>query len=797
MGRPASKPSARVMLLPSRTAEVELADGGEDDVIDEGAGLLGTSTCRRSSSRRRHAPSTSSIISHRVWLVFGAVCATVGAMLAVRTLVNPISDKPALDATAVQKLEESLHKQRQQLLELQAHLAKQAVSEGTSPLAVGSCADQWAVQYPFELDKWDGHSCSWKNKWGQCADFTMQCARTCGACTPSSGANADHGQLESPSAVATPATTVRRRPAATLPEIAVETTSDDGDDEDPDEMVPPQANADRRAPASEEPTHPLPVVSASRRGGTPMTDGLVGVANAAEIMPAAATNDDDVSHRAASLPDFVGGARSQEDVLSRLRRGRRRPSEAAATPASPTVGYLYGDGGAEAKPQGSSNGASPGALGIDDSYEGPAQRGSPAHTTIGESHPPENETPEAARARYVAGDSESTISIGSECGIPIREPAVSAEFAMAAFQSKGSTGPKGRRYSTVTYLSNTLALHPGEVSHLVQSVKLPRPEGAVGVAHYAVQLMQQTASEVRPARADTVYIKRLTLEPSSAPLGTRAHASCTTQPPILASAGRQLTEVRLPHPHGIMPTESDVWMAEVHLVRTEGLAGSAESAEQCACMREDIGSVHCCPHSCRFPSATRGAPAVSYRVSVSLTWLLADDGADAPSASRAMRPVVAVWIPLGGDGASFSSPRRAPMSCSQGGGGAVETELDVAACATKECAKRYGPWVQLDRDAAGVAALAVGGPRVRSVALVRAKSEDEQREVCKARATDKDFDMCSLRSMGSGGGIVQVRAELEIAAKPARGLDAGWVVYVSKRAGQRHRIGGGGSVIRR
>ena len=45
-----------------------------------------------------------------------------------------------------------------------------------------TCADLWEEQFPHEVDKWDGHSCKFKRKWGQCDRFQYFCAHTCDAC---------------------------------------------------------------------------------------------------------------------------------------------------------------------------------------------------------------------------------------------------------------------------------------------------------------------------------------------------------------------------------------------------------------------------------------------------------------------------------------------------------------------------------------------------------------------------------------------------------------------------------------
>jgi hypothetical protein len=65
----------------------------------------------------------------------------------------------------------------------QIHELKLALTHGQpgSP-----CVDRWEHKYPDEVEDWKGHSCLWKKQWGQCHDFTRQCARTCGACSNAS-----------------------------------------------------------------------------------------------------------------------------------------------------------------------------------------------------------------------------------------------------------------------------------------------------------------------------------------------------------------------------------------------------------------------------------------------------------------------------------------------------------------------------------------------------------------------------------------------------------------------------------
>ena len=705
----------------------------DDEDGDEYSGLL--------KPTKRTKRNTVDIFALWRWLIVCLLCVTTAFTL--RALIYRDSHKPTLDAKAVQQLEVALHKQREQLQQLQSHLAQSAMS-------TGGCVDRWGVQYPLELDMWDGHSCSWKKKWGQCGEFATQCERTCGSCTsPTSGGSSGGRAPALPSTTPTVAPVVRSAVEQPVPQpdISVDT------DPDPDDELPPLSGAKSPRPVAEPRLSP---------------EADAGVATAAEIMPAVVARDT----TRLNDPGFVGGARTQADVLRSVMRHRRPSGEPASKPSREAqAGYRYGD---------DSSSATTASPGIDDSYEGPQSSKAPSQGAPTASRSEETMT---TRARYVAGDEAGVISSGSECGIPIGEPAVSADFALAAFQATPSAGPKGRHYSSVTYLSSVVALQAGEVSHIRQSVRLPRPEGAVGIAHYAVEIMQQAASEVRPATEGTVHLRRLALQPSNAPLGTRARSSCQWQPPVMAGAGRRLTEVRFPHPYVVTPNASDVWMIELHLIRTEGLSVPTLQAQQCVCMREDIGSVNCCPHSCRFPTSRRNrVEPASYRISVVLTWLLADHDETGGGRRAALRPLSAVWVPVGGDGAAYSAPQRLPRSCRRGVS-APSTEFDAAACNAKTGSRcdssRYGPWLQLDVSLLAVSALAMGSPRVRSLALVSAKKEGDQHKLCKARGAPGEAP-CSLQAL-SPTSRVQAHAELDISSEPARGADAGYVMWVSRR----------------
>ena len=123
------------------------------------------------------------------------------------------------------------------------------------------------------------------------------------------------------------------------------------------------------------------------------------------------------------------------------------------------------------------------------------------------------------------------------------------------------------------------------------------------------------------------------------------------------------------------------------------------------------------------------------------------------------------------------------------------TDFDTAACtkgAAATCEKtRYGPWVQLDAALLAVTALSMSAPRVGGLTLIGAKSEDKQRELCRARDESKDEEtpLCSvLRVLGGASASrmrVQARADLDLGSRGpgVRGADVGWVVWVRRARG--------------
>ena len=587
------------------------------------------------------------------------------------------------------------------------------------------CVDRWAVLYPSEVDEWRRHSCSWKRKWGQCAEFNEQCARTCGQCVPPSGSHA------------------------------------------------PYAAAAEDDPESATAAHVTAPSVAS--GGSP--DAGRATRSQMEVL------------------EHVLRARRQQGAAVTARRQRVHGAPAAAAAAGDAAGDAYAYAAGEASSSELARKVTTTTASFDDTYEGPSSSSSP--TSGATATDKGTDTP--GRQHYVRGDGFSVISEAAECGVPIRQPAVAAEsFAMAAVEAKPVTA-SGRRYASVTYLSSVVMLHPGEVAHVAKDVTLTRPEGAVAITQYMVELLLQTGKELFPAPSAGAYLKRLTLQPRPSVGSSR----CTPQPAMLVGEEGRRVRVVLPHPFGILtPNATDDWAADLHIMRTDGLVLDAQLAKQCACMRNDIGSVHCCPHSCRFAVRNREAPAQQFRLSLVLTWLLAAEAKDGqePSAdpSLAVRPVVSLWLPVSPGAAAMR--KAMPVACRRRDPEA-ETEFDLAAScdAPKHSRSRgeactttlRGSSFQLHRQLRLVSALPLLGPRIQHLSLqasasTRRPPEDvssEARPLCTCEPTEYgQKSSCGICSP-SNTGAARLHAQAVFnTTEHVLGADAGWHAYVAARS---------------
>mmetsp|Transcript_6528 Transcript_6528/g.16885 ORF Transcript_6528/g.16885 Transcript_6528/m.16885 type:complete len:367 (-) Transcript_6528:259-1359(-) len=363
---------------------------------------------------------------------------------------------------------------------------------------------------------------------------------------------------------------------------------------------------------------------------------------------------------------------------------------------------------------------------------------------------------------------------------------------MAAVEAKTMV-QSGRHYTAVTYLSSVVTLHPGEVAQISKVVTLSRPDGAIAVTQYMVELMLQADAELRPASASLVHLKQLKLQPKMHNNMDVTSTECTPQPTIFAGENGRGVNISIPHPYGMCtPNASDDWHASLHVIGTSGLAlAERQLAQQCACMRQEIGSIHCCPHSCRFAMMS-SAPArpQQFRISVMLTWLLASEadaaGSSARSTASRIIPVVSIWLPA----TSAGRVRQAtPMAC-RGLSSPGHDELDLP----PKCNGMHGdcrtdvrgPAFMLHKRLRLVATLPVLCPRILELQLVsnsRRRSKSAQGHMlCRCRADLRALSCasCQMPSAGNraGGELLQALGTFNTSSN-VRGAEAGWHLYVA------------------
>lgn len=331
-----------------------------------------------------------------------------------------------------------------------------------------------------------------------------------------------------------------------------------------------------------------------------------------------------------------------------------------------------------------------------------------------------------------------------------------------------------------------IPLQVGEVAHLAKQVRLPRPDGGSLITKYMAELMLQTTAEVRPAPKEVLYLKRLALRPF---LHTTSDADdCATGAMIVAGEDGRRTEVEFPHPYGIRsPNASDAWLLDLHVIRMDGLAGSQQLAQQCVCMREDIGSVHCCPHGCRFAVRDREAPVQQARVSLMVTWLLEsdEDGSTVDVQQGEARhwdssALTSMWLPVGPGGACQLSEFDADATCMQplNSHSRLPDERPVQPlCALS----RRGQWVQLGHQVIVVVALPILSPTMQRLVLVDSATQgSNERPTCTCiRAASAPCSPCHP----SSGGERKLQAQADFnASKRVRGAHVGWHLWLARAA---------------
>lgn len=609
------------------------------------------------------------------------------------------------------RLESEIQSQRTQLERLKTQLAR-AATPNTGPNR--PCIDRWEVQYPAEIDVWNGHSCMWKQMWGQCGQFVRQCRRTCGECA---GAQSEEDDDDGPASKA---------------------------EEDAEQEADADANeiADRPSPP------PVPAPSTPQK---PQQGG------------------------AQQPPSGEDGEALMRALLAREQAARPTLASMAAASTAATRGSkpIGGESKAEASTEEGED---------DDDEDDDAEASSYDHApsaTVPHTRPAVSGGIEAARLRYVMGDSNTVVSAGSECGVPTQAPAALKGLEMGVFATK-NFGVEARSYAAVTYLSSVIHVQPGEVHHYQHALQLQRPaEGARGIASYVVEILEQVGSELRPAPDNVLYLKGFAMQ-QQPPAGREAQ-SCSSRPLMYAGERARGVEIAFPHPF-VLETNEEAWDAKLHVVRIDGLSMAPDEARQCVCMRSTIGSTRCCPHSCVFPVVTEARPKpAQYRLSLVVTWLI-----DATK-SAAVRPINAAWLPSGPEQAEAASWRgeRLDMACMPWQ--TPQTEFDLPACLARHPTCTHssaGPWRGVDESSQLVLALGVSSVRASGLSLwTRAKQEQRERLLssgCGQDHTVRRVIPCVFATGEalSSGSALQVRTDWNT-SQHVLGADAGFLLWVA------------------
>ena len=511
-----------------RSKKKMLRSGGPLFEDDEELSLLP----RGNLSRRRSSGGGCCQLCRRACvctLRLGLFCAAAVCAVAVALLyIGPRSGT----RSKVHTLETEVLTQRKQLERLRSQLARGATAPGPN----SPCIDRWEVQYPAELDVWNGHSCMWKQMWGQCDKFARQCRRTCGRCVSAS----EQGGGEEQEA----------EEEGEAEEAAAGSSAEDARQAAGTAAVEPESPVPKPAPG------PGADAQAARVGGD--AESLLQALRAREEnvrlgKPGSALTKPSRAVDRHSQTNANGGETAQEGDDDDDDRTEEIDGDVDKDEDE-------GEDGED----GASYGQALSAAKTLESARRPASKSSAQ--------------PSSDRQNYVAGDSTTVVSAGSECGIPTQSPAASKGLDMGVLATK-NFGADSRSYSSVTYLSSLVSMQPGEVHHYQHSVQLPRPAEARGIQSYVMEILEQRGSELRPAPEAGIHLKRFMLQQQAPPGSGR---SCDTQAVLFAGEGARGAEVTFPHPFVVQPV-GDTWHAQLHVVRTDGLTIPLSDARQCIC----------------------------------------------------------------------------------------------------------------------------------------------------------------------------------------------------------------------
>lgn len=341
--------------------------------------------------------------------------------------------------------------------------------------------DRWELKFPKEVDQWSGHSCAWKQTWGQCHEFRRQCERTCGVCQvetplpepqPSENREEPSDQGEEPSDHKEETTNQHKEQSKHQKEPLKEEKETFPQREELSNQREESSKQQAESSMPMQLEEPSQQQEEARQIGSP--PGLDSTEQG-EIEEASDRQEEEgelesplSQRRARSATGQPPVARTHSEVLARYLADREASagrvngllSSLAVVPSASHQGSIEskrkearsGRGGERRsseikrqqgrteirREQGSAESRGE-QVTIDDSYEGPQSEEAPISRSPAR----------ASRQDYVRGDENAVVSSGSECGIPTAYPAVTSRFSIGLMQQVHSE-EEGKRMSEAT-----------------------------------------------------------------------------------------------------------------------------------------------------------------------------------------------------------------------------------------------------------------------------------------------------------------------------------------------------------